>query len=294
MSFSDRSCLCKTMLDIVCEAGQTAMRLIEESSPDLKADASVITMADRQISALAHRVLGPLLSTGEHVLVDEEDPSRGNILKRESLQDIPYLWAIDPVDATRAYANRMPHYGISLGVVRNGRPWMGAVLFPSLDELFYCDGEEAFFVRHPFTDKAVTRAVMPSRQDISAVSVFICTDELLKEFVWDSPDCRVMIFSAAVCEFCWPAIGRGCGSLSRVYLWDMAGSWPIFEKAGLKMFSLRTGRPLEQLSVELFEAGETPWRFRDFYILCRPEHFELLRARVRLQNTAAVVRKEAL
>ncbi len=294
MSSSDQSYLCQIMLDLVHEAGKVALGLIDESSPDLKADASVITIADRSISALAHRVLDPLLATGEHFLVDEEDPLRGSMLHKGKLEHIPYLWAIDPIDATRAYANRMPHYGISLGLVKNGRPWMGAVLFPSLDELFYCDGKNAYFVRHPFTDKAIARPVVGSRQDISSVSVFICTDELLKEFVWDSPDCRVMIFSAAVCEFCWPAIGRGCGSLSRVYLWDMAGSWPIFEKAGLKMFSFRTGRPLDQLSVELFETGESPWRFRDFYILCRPEHFELLRARVRLQNKAAAPREEEL
>ena len=90
-----------------------------------------------------------------------------------------------------------------------------------------------------------------------------------------------MVFAAAVCEFCWPAIGRGCGSLSKVNLWDMAGAWPIFKKAGLEMRALQTGQVLDGLSVDLFHTEEAmSWRFKDYYILSSERNFPILRSKL--------------
>lgn len=268
------------MLDLARDAGKVALDFLERSSPALKKDFSVVTEADLRISALAHERLADLTRNEGHLLVDEEDGTRSEFLKDEILSSSRYLWSLDPVDGTRAYANQMPHYGISIGLLRDLRPWLGVVYFPSLGELFACDGQDAWFIRAAFTGREITRKIVPLDERISSRSVFIFTDELLGDFRWKSPDCRVMVLSAAVCEFCWPCIGRGCGSLSRVHLWDLAGSWPILEHAGLKLYSFSTGKVLDSIHSGLFEAGERAWKFKEHYVLASPHNFPLLRTRI--------------
>lgn len=271
------------LLTIIREAGEIALTTLNDSHPRLKPDKSVITDADKLISRLAHERLGHLLATGAHILVDEEDPRRGEFQNEDALSRAEYVWAIDPIDATRVYANRMPFYGISLGVVRNRRPWMGAVYFPSLRELFLSDGTGSFFITDPFTSLEKRVPIVPQQQEISDVSLFIPTDSVIDRIRWDSKDCRAIVLSAAVCEFCWPVIGRGCGSLARVHFWDMAGAWPMFEAAGLKLFNVRTGEPFVQLDLDAFRA-DPPWKFNDFYLLSSPENFETLRSRIRMSE----------
>lgn len=272
---------CSVLLSFVREAGDIALSHIDARSSDLKPDASVITEADRAISRLSHERLAPFLKTSRHLLIDEEDPRRADFLDQGLLEKTPFLWSVDPIDATRAFANRMPHYGVSIGLMKDLRPWMGAVYFPSLQELFYCDGDEAYFVQRAFTALERKTRIVPFDEQITSRSVFIGTDEILRLFEWHEQDCRVMIFSAAVCEFCWPAIGRGCGSLSMVHLWDFAGSWPIFEKAGLKMRSFEDGRVLDRLHAGLFHREGAPWRLKDYYILSSEKNYEPLRSRLR-------------
>ena len=46
------------------------------------------------------------------------------------------LWAVDPLDGTFNYAKRIPHFGVSVGVLEDGRTVAGAVYDPMLDEMF--------------------------------------------------------------------------------------------------------------------------------------------------------------
>lgn len=272
------------MFSLVKEAGGIALHHMQEGGYDFKPDSSVITAADLEISRLAHKRLKPFLDASDHVLIDEEDPRKEDYLDQAFLEKTPFLWSLDPIDATRAFANGMPHYGISIGLIKALRPWLGVVYFPSLEELFYCDGQEAYFVRRAFTKEETRSRIKPIDEKISNRSVFIATDDILTDFEWQQRDCRAMIFSAAVCEFCWPAIGRGCGSLSMVHLWDFAGSWPIFEKAGLRLRAFDDGRVLERINVELFHRQGSPWRLKDYYILSSERNYPLLKERLRRIN----------
>jgi myo-inositol-1(or 4)-monophosphatase len=269
----------KLMLSLARDAGRIALRLMDDSHPELKQDASVITQADLAISALAHQRLKPLIATGQHMLIDEEDPLKATYLDDAILSSTPYVWSIDPIDGTRVYANHLPHYGISIGLIKDRRPFLGAVYFPTLKELFYCDGENAYLVKDAFSWNQRRILIKPVDEEISNRSIFIMADEMGKDFTWHSPDCRYMVFSSAVSEYCWPAAGRACGSLSRVHLWDFAGSWPIVEKAGLKFRNAKTGQVLDRLEAGLFQSSPA-WKLKDYYILSSERNYLMLRDRV--------------
>jgi len=269
----------KLLLSLARDAGLIALRLMDDSHPELKQDSSVITAADRAISALAHHRLKPLIATGQHILIDEEDPLKATYLDDAVLGSTPYVWSIDPIDGTRVYANHLPHYGISIGLIKDRKPWLGAVYFPTLKELFYCDGENAYLVKDAFSWNERRTLIKPVDEEISNRSIFILADEMGKDFTWNSPDCRYMVFSSAVSEYCWPAAGRACGSLSRVHLWDFAGSWPIIEKAGLKFRNAKTGQVLDRLEAGLFQSAPA-WKLKDYYILSSERNYLMLRDRV--------------
>ena len=270
----------KTILHSVDEAGKTALKQIEKNQPQLKGDHSVITEADQEVSRLVRERLSAYLKNKDHILIDEESPDNFRFLNRELLKKTPYIWSIDPIDGTRLYANKIPIFSISFGLIKNLEPWLGAVYFPALQELFYCDGEEAFFVEGAFTGKQKTVKIRPLDPTISYFSILMCDDETLKNFHWDYKDCQIVVSGCASADLCWPTIGRGCGAVFKSSLWDMAGSWPIVHQAGFKLRSISTGQVLDKLEVESFNDRQKPWRVKDFYIVSSERNFPIIQKKL--------------
>jgi myo-inositol-1(or 4)-monophosphatase len=50
-------------------------------------------------------------------------------------------WVIDPLDGTVNYANGIPFYCVSIGLVANGHPVVGVVLDPARDDLYTATGD---------------------------------------------------------------------------------------------------------------------------------------------------------
>ncbi len=268
------------------KAGQIALLFYQKSQPALKQDCSVITKADLAISKLVHEELSDLLDTKEHILIEEEDKKRAYYLDKNLLQKTPYIWSIDPIDGTRLYANQVPLFGISIGLLKNSRPWMGAVYFPLLGELFFCDGKNAFFIQNVFSKKEHKRVIKPIDQRITHHSLLMCDDSIFKVFKWDYKDCQLIISSCASVDLCWPSIGRACGALFKSCLWDFAGSWPIFRAAGLNLRSLNSGTIFEQLDADKFDYQKKPWEVKEYYILSSERNYEIIKRKLKSLNTA--------
>lgn len=273
------------MLDLAVDGGRLSLRIMKNSRPTLKPDNSVLTEADTAISGLARRSLHDLLKTHDHALIDEEDKDSGRYFDQAALEKIPYLWVIDPIDGTRGFSNRMPLYGVSIGLLKDLKPWLGVVYFPALDELFYCDGRKSYFAVGAASGKLKKTVIVPVDQRITPQSVFFGSDAFFKEFTWDFSLCQIMLPSCAVIDLCWPAVGRGCGSFFNANIWDFAGSWPIFRSAGLDLRSRTEGRVLERVGVEFFEGqGSRTWRLREHYILSSRRNFDVIARAIRRRS----------
>ncbi len=267
-------------MQLAFEGGQIALHYRENSSPSLKSDRSVVTRADQEVSALAHGIFKDFLKRPDHILIDEEDEKRLQYLNEDSLQKFPYIFAIDPVDGTRGYANRMPHFGISIGLLKCLKPWLGVVYFPVLKEIFYCDGERSYFVQNAFQKDEVKAVISPIDQEINKQAIFLLPDSYFNRFEWDFENCHIMIPACAAVDLCWPAVGRGCGSLIKSYLWDFAGSWPIVQSAGLDFRHWRTGKVLDNLTMESLDQDKTPWKLKEYYIVSSERNFPILQRKI--------------
>lgn len=64
------------------------------------------------------------------ILTEETGDMRG---------DSNYLWVIDPLEGTLNYAHHVPFWAVNIGLFKNGKPYLGVVFAPVLNELFVAE-----------------------------------------------------------------------------------------------------------------------------------------------------------
>ena len=124
-------------IETAAAAGRVLMDLYERLERiRLKSPKDVVTEADHQseeliIAAIRSRYPADAILAEEsgahaaHAVTDAPPtPANGRV------------WVIDPLDGTVNYANGLPVFCVSIGLVADGRPVAGAVLDPTRDETF--------------------------------------------------------------------------------------------------------------------------------------------------------------
>jgi myo-inositol-1(or 4)-monophosphatase len=122
-------------LALAARAGEVLMDRYERLERiDFKSARDVVTEADHESEALildAIRAKFPadaILAeeTGEHRAVTGEEPTSGR----------GRVWIVDPLDGTVNYANGIPFFCVSIGLISEGRPALGVIHDPTRDETF--------------------------------------------------------------------------------------------------------------------------------------------------------------
>ena len=120
---------------LAARAGEVLMDRYERLERiDYKSARDVVTEADHLSEALildairSSRTGDAILAeeTGEHRAVEGEAPLSGR----------GRLWIVDPLDGTVNYANGIPFFCVSIGLVVDGRPAVGVIHDPTRDETF--------------------------------------------------------------------------------------------------------------------------------------------------------------
>ncbi len=112
---------------IAWQAGKITLRYFQsELAVDLKADASPVTVADREAEAFLRAAIAARYPG--HAVLGEEEGLSGD-------DGATYRWIIDPIDGTRSFVRGMPLYGVMVGLLREGEPVLGVVNMPALGEI---------------------------------------------------------------------------------------------------------------------------------------------------------------
>ena len=120
---------------LAARAGEVLMDRYERLERiDYKSARDVVTEADHLSEALildairAHGPLDAILAeeTGEHQAVAGEAPTSGR----------GRVWIVDPLDGTVNYANGIPFFCVSIGLIVDGRPTVGVIHDPTRAETF--------------------------------------------------------------------------------------------------------------------------------------------------------------
>jgi fructose-1,6-bisphosphatase/inositol monophosphatase family enzyme len=246
-------------------AASATLALQETASSWRKADLSPVTEADIAVTRLVREKLAPLLAEG-HVLLDEETADAGGAARLDAADPPEFLWTLDPVGGTVAYANRLPFFGAYMGLLRKGRPWIGGVALPALGEIFLCDGESAWMETRDGGRREIAPGAAAAEPGPDAV--------IFASPRWKPPFGRRMEAFTLAIGLCYPLVGRGLGTVTRPKLWDLAGAWPIIRAAGFSLSDIETGREMESLADLRLDAQ---FRCGRGLLLAHPDHAEGLR-----------------
>jgi myo-inositol-1(or 4)-monophosphatase len=154
-------------LSVATEAARLAGRLQMERYERLerivhKSQFDVVTEVDTLSEQL---IIGTLRQAFPADAFLAEESGRSHVVGGESANGhLPAdaarqrLWVIDPLDGTVNYANGIPVFCVSIGLVEGGRPVLGVIYDPVRDELFSAiagggallDGQP---IRHPVKEK---------------------------------------------------------------------------------------------------------------------------------------------
>jgi 3'(2'), 5'-bisphosphate nucleotidase len=126
----DDTALLSLAADLARRAGAVILAVRARGFETLrKTDASPVTEADHAAEAL---ILEGLRQAVPHIpVIAEEEIEAGH--RHEPGHE---YWLVDPLDGTREFAAGRDEFTVNIGLVRDGRPVLGAVGVPALGELF--------------------------------------------------------------------------------------------------------------------------------------------------------------
>ena len=204
-------------------AGDKALESYGAIATTLKYDGSVVTAADKAAEDDLRRVIEANFP-GHRVFGEEgggeEDICRGPV------------WLIDPIDGTNNFVHALPTWGVSAGLIRDGRPALGVIYYPVLRETYraiagqgaWCNG-----VRLHADDSAE-----PDRN-----AIFGVTSDVWKNFQVCVPiKVRALGSAAACCTY--TAAGRFLASFMNDWKsWDIGAGLCIALEAGCVAYDIQ-------------------------------------------------------
>ncbi len=162
----------------------------------------------------------------------------GSLVIGEESEDNPsegaLLWVVDPIDGTSNFIRDIGVSAVSVGLVKDGEPYLGVVYQPYRDEMFYAEKRKGAYRngrRIHVSDRDFAHSHLCSAMSLYdkryAPPCFRIIDRVYQE----SDDLR-RLGSAAV-ELVYLACGRVELYFEiRLFPWDVAGAIPIIREAG--------------------------------------------------------------
>lgn len=213
---------------IVKEAGKT---ILEIQNGDMqtheKGTNDVLTIAD---------------TTSEKIIVNAISkmfPDDGFIAEEGSSKESKsgYTWVIDPLDGTMNFSRNMSYYAVSIGYLKDGKTYGGAVYIPKLKELFVCEkGKGAYLngqricVSINNLDKSLAVIGFNNRQDDFRQLHCNIHKNLLNNIM------NVEKIFSTVIGLCYVACGRiEIHCELNCFLWDVVPACLMIEEAGGKI-----------------------------------------------------------
>lgn len=100
-------------------------------SVDSKADDSPVTIADKKAEEKMRSLINKEFP--DHGIIGEEFGNENT--------DAEFVWVLDPIDGTRSFISGALSFGTLIALMKNGKPYMGVINHPILDEFLFGDND---------------------------------------------------------------------------------------------------------------------------------------------------------
>jgi fructose-1,6-bisphosphatase/inositol monophosphatase family enzyme len=213
---------------LVVEAGKRALERCGTEACEVKADRTLVTAVDRDTERFLSEELGRAYP--EFAFLGEEYGRRGP-------QDAP-LWVCDPIDGTTGYVFGLPVWCVSVGLIHEGVPLLGAIYLPRLDELFWAvRGQGAYCNGVPLRAEDRDELGPEDPLCVSTTALKLLDLRELSGSLWR--------FGSIAAEVAYTARGNFCGTIGRREdIKDIAAALCIAFEAGCE-FRWLSGPPVD-------------------------------------------------
>lgn len=233
----ERKELCESLLpgliDAIQKAAAEVQRLFLSRSFAVseKGPGDLLTSADLASNDILHDALTKLLP--EAVWISEESA------QSEARQSHRFAWIVDPIDGTKEFAGGIPEYSISVGLVADGLPILGAVALPAEGLLFAGGIDVGVFELDEKERRRIQSTVTPA---LNEASILVSSTEFKKGVFEDAvfADLRLHPTGSVARKLALIAGGRGDANISLYPKneWDICGGIALVLGAGGKALHL--------------------------------------------------------
>lgn len=243
----------KNLLETALDLGEKAADLIsrfqlQNLNTQFKEDQSPVTQADLQADQLIREGLQKKFP--HHAIVTEEYGLIGN-------EKSEFVWMVDPLDGTKAYAKKRPGYCVMIGLLREGKPYLGVVVDPEEGHTYHAVRGEG--TKHHYHGEV--RAIQVSRREYYSQMPLVISTGFPEKPLQQAID---ILKSPLVDPI--NSVGIKVGLLVRqvgdiylnhhsVYYWDTCAPHIILEEAGGCMTRLDGGPLSYDLNTKNYNHG---------------------------------------
>ncbi len=202
-----------------------------------KADQSVVTEADHAAEAL---ILAGLRQALPGCTVIAEEEVAAGIVTAATAE----FWSVDPLDGTREFSGGGADFAVNIGLVRNGRPVLGAVGVPATGEVFSgIIGTGAW--RQKDGGRTPIAARLPPPEGLTVVASRHHGDQATLDAFLDGRTVAKVVNFGSSLKFCRLAEGQAdlYPRFGRTMEWDTCAPQAVLEAAGGAVETL-DGAPL--------------------------------------------------
>lgn len=201
-----------------------------EVTRERKQGKELVSKVDREAEEAIRRVIGSEFP--QHSILGEELESKET--------DSSYRWIIDPLDGTTNFLTNNPFFNTSIALAQEGKPIVGVVYNPLLDELFWAEVGEGAYLNQNQIQVAPTsnleEAILTfchgkSKRSIKSII------PIYRQLKLEAIDARQL--GSGALELCYVAAGRVDAFLDNgIYPWDVAAGSLIASEAGAEITDL--------------------------------------------------------
>ena len=208
-------------------AGDLALRHFRAGGERwFKGPGQIVTAADLEVDRLLHeRLIGDF--PDDAWLSEERADDQARLQRRR-------VWVVDPIDGTRAFASGLPEFAISVALLEDGVPVLGAVVNPASGEWF-----EAERGRGAWHAEARLRA---SAHDSLDGARLLSSRTEMRQRNWPAliPEAHFTDLSSLAYKLALVAAGRFDGLITRraSHDWDIAAARLLLTEAGGRLSGL--------------------------------------------------------
>jgi myo-inositol-1(or 4)-monophosphatase len=136
-----------------------------------------------------------------------------------------FTWCLDPLDGTGAFVAGLPVWGVSIGLLRAGQPYLGVIYLPLMDECYWADATgPAYWDAAPIQ--------VSDARSFDTGDWIAGPSRAHRNYRISFPG-KLRALGSMAAYFCYVARGSALGALlGRPHLWDIAAGMAILRAAG--------------------------------------------------------------